>query len=166
MALLEKQLIVKKSTLAGAGRGLFTRVAIPKGRRIVEYKGEILTWSEVEKMPDERNGYVFYFTRKYVIDAWKTKKSVAHFANDARGIVRVDGVRNNAEYVTSGKHCYIKSIRPIPAGGEIFVSYGKEYWDAIRYNIRVDQRKKKGKKAAKTLPHHHVAKRQTRHREG
>ncbi|MBK8291257.1 MAG: SET domain-containing protein [Flammeovirgaceae bacterium] len=59
MALLEKKLIVKKSTLPGAGKGLFTKVSIPKGTRIVEYKGKIVTWKEVEAMADERNGYVF-----------------------------------------------------------------------------------------------------------
>jgi hypothetical protein len=103
VALLEKYLVVKKSSLPGAGKGLFTKVAIKKGTRIVEYKGQIVTWKEVEKMADDRNGYVFYFTSKYCIDAWKTKKSVAHFANDAMGIVRVPGVRNNSDYVTEKK---------------------------------------------------------------
>jgi hypothetical protein len=78
MALLEKSLIVKKSTLAGAGRGLFTKIAIAKGTRIVEYKGKKVTWKEVEKMADDRNGYVFYFNSKNCIDAWQTEKSVAH----------------------------------------------------------------------------------------
>ena len=76
MALLEKYLVVKKSTLPGAGKGLFTKVFIPKGTRVIEYKGEVLTWKEVEKMADDRNGYVFYFNSKYCIDAWKTKKSM------------------------------------------------------------------------------------------
>jgi uncharacterized protein len=74
MALLDKNLFVKKSTIPGAGKGLFTKVLIPKGTRITEYKGEVLTWKEVEQMADDRNGYVFYFNSKYCIDAWKTKK--------------------------------------------------------------------------------------------
>lgn len=156
MALLEKHLYVKKSSLPGAGRGLYTKVPIKKGTRIVEYKGEILTWKEVEKMPDYRNGYVFYFNLKYVIDAWKTKKSVAHFANDAMGIIRVPGVKNNSEYDTEGKRCYIVATRDIPARSEILVSYGAEYWRAIRSNIREEQ--KKQEKAGKSgkqinLPH-------------
>ena len=136
MALLEKALVVKRSTLPKAGRGLFTKVFIPGGTRIVEYKGKVFTWKEVEKMPDYRNGYVFYFNSRYVIDAWRTKKSVAHFANDARGFVRMPGIPNNAEYVTEGKRCYIKASRDIPAGSEIFVDYGREYWQAMRYNAR------------------------------
>jgi uncharacterized protein len=162
MALLEKKLIVKKSSLPGAGKGLFTKVFIPKGTRIVEYKGEIVTWKEVEKMADDRNGYVFFFNNKHCIDAWKTKKGVAHYANDARGIVRVEGVKNNSEYVTEKKRCYIEATRDIPAGSEILVGYGAEYWQVIRYNIKLEQknREKEGKKAKKDeLPHHRAAKR-------
>lgn len=165
MALLEKSLVVKKSTLPGAGKGLFTKVAIAKGSPIVEYKGQIVTWKEVEKMADDRNGYVFYFNSKYCIDAWKTKKSLAHFANDAMGITRVPNVRNNADYVTKKKRCYIEASKNIPAGSEILVAYGADYWRAIRYNVRLEQknREKEGKKATgKELPHHKAAKR-TRH---
>ena len=163
MALLEKYLFTKKSTLPGAGKGLFTKAFIPKGTRIVEYKGEILTWKEVEKMPDHRNGYVFYFTLKHVIDAWKTTRSVAHYANDARGISRVPEIRNNADYVTEGKRCFIEALRDLPAGTEILVDYGKEYWQVIRSNIREEQTK--ARKAGRAnvhitpLPHHKVARR-------
>jgi hypothetical protein len=48
MALLEKNLFVKKSTLPNAGKGLFTKVAIPKGTLIVEYKGKISAWKDVK----------------------------------------------------------------------------------------------------------------------
>lgn len=161
MALLEKHLVVKKSSLPGAGKGLFTKVAIKKGTRIVEYKGQIVTWKEVEKMADDRNGYVFYFTSKYCIDAWKTKKSVAHFANDAMGIVRVPGVCNNSDYVTEKKRCYIEASRDILKGSEILVGYGADYWKVIRYNIRLAQKNqlKEGKKPKTELPHQHAAKR-------
>ncbi len=162
MALLEKSLSVKKSTLPGAGRGLFTKVAIAKGTRIVEYKGKLVTWKEVEKMADDRNGYVFFFNSKNCIDAWQTKKSVAHFANDAMGIARVEGVRNNSEYVTEKRRCYIEASKDIPKGAEILVGYGAEYWQVIRYNIKLEQknRAEEGKLATgKELPHHKVNKR-------
>lgn len=163
MALLEKKMVIKKSSLPGAGKGLFTKVFIPKGTRIVEYKGQIVTWKEVEKMADDRNGYVFFFNNQHCIDAWKTKKGIAHYANDARGLVRLEGVKNNSEYVTEKKRCYIEAARDIPAGSEILVGYGGEYWQAIRYNIRLEQRtkEKEGKKASKKveLPHHKATKR-------
>ena len=98
---------------------MFTKVMIPKGTRIVEYKGEILTWKEVEKMADDRNGYVFFVNSKHVIDAWNYKKCLARYANDAMGISRHEGLRNNAEYDVEKKRCYIKAVKDIPAGSEI-----------------------------------------------
>lgn len=158
---LEKSLVVKKSTIPGAGKGLFTKLAIKKGERVIEYKGKLVTWKEVEKMADDRNGYVFHFTNKHCLDAWKTKKSVAHFANDALGITRLEGVRNNCEYVTQKKRCYIEASKDIPAKAEILVGYGADYWKVIRYNIRLAQEKqqKAGKKTTVELPHHQAAKR-------
>ncbi len=154
MALLEKHLIVKKSIIPGAGMGLFTRVDIPKGTLIVEYKGEILTWKDAEKMADDRNGYVFFVFSTHVIDAWNYKKAKARYANDARGIGRIPGVTNNSEYHVHRRRCYIKAIKNIPAGSEILVSYGNEYWQAIRDNIREEQKAaKKEKGRAPRLPH-------------
>ncbi len=166
MALLDKHLFTKKSTLPDAGKGLFTKVLIPKGTKVTEYKGEVLTWKQVEQMADYRNGYVFYFTRNYVVDAWKTKSGVAHFANDANGLTRVEGIRNNSEYDTEKKKCYIVATRDISAGSEIFVEYGAEYWQVIRYNIRLDEKiKLKAAKNGKRIevPHHHAAKRMPKH---
>jgi SET domain-containing protein len=164
MALLEKQLYIRKSTLPGAGRGLFTRKFIGKGTRIVEYIGEILTWKEVEKMADDRNGYVFYVNSKHVIDAWNYKKALARFANDAKGVTRVKGIWTNAEYIVHKKRCYITAYRDIPAGSEIFVEYGAEYWQVIRYNLRLEQKSRALKEGEKIkLLHHKVAKRQKVH---
>jgi SET domain-containing protein len=166
MALLEKKLFVKKSTLPGAGKGLFTKVFIPKGTRVIEYKGEVLTWKEVEKMADDRNGYVFYFSNKYCIDAWKTKKSIAQFANDAKGLTRVEGIKNNSEYITEKRRCFIETIKDVQAGSEILVGYGAEYWQVIRYNVKLEQenRAKEGKKKMPDeLPHHKAAKRTKLH---
>jgi SET domain-containing protein len=176
MPLLDKELIVKRSTLPGAGKGLFTTVPITKGTRITEYKGKRMTWAEAQKLPDERNGYLFYFTRNHVIDAWHTTKGIAQFANDARGLTRVEGIRNNSEYITEGKRCYIQASRNIAAGEEILVAYGAEYWQAIRYNIREelkDKQKARGKTAKDldrmvkegkaSLPHHQAAKRLAGH---
>jgi len=135
MPLLEKQLFVRRSTLKGAGKGLFTSKSIPKGAKIVEYKGTISTWKEV----DDRkglNGYIYYVNRHHVIDAWGNKHALARYANDARGIVRTEGIRNNCIYAIEGLRVYIIALKNIPAGSEILVGYGKEYWDIISENLR------------------------------
>ncbi len=48
MALFEKYLFIKKSKLPKAGKGLFTKIEIPKGKRIVEYKGKLRLWKDVK----------------------------------------------------------------------------------------------------------------------
>jgi SET domain-containing protein len=137
MALLEKQLKIKRSGLPQAGNGLFTKKAIPKGTRIVEYKGRITTWKEVQKDKGS-NAYIYFIKRDHVIDALPYKKAMARYANDARGLKRVKGITNNSEYVEDGLRVFIEAKKDIPAGAEILVDYGKEYWDVIRYNNKIN----------------------------
>lgn len=149
MALFEKNLIVKKSTLPNAGKGLFTKVFIPKRTRIVEYKGRITTWKEV-KEDDGENGYIFYIKNYHVIDALPTKKPLARYANDAKGFVRKKGLTNNAEYSVDGLKAYIESTKDIQPGSEIFVDYGPDYWKTMRENLAIDKRAaREAKKKAK-----------------
>jgi uncharacterized protein len=131
--LYDDELFIKKSTLPGSGRGLFTSKFIPKGTLITEYTGKITTWEEADH-DDGNNLYIYYVTKNHVIDASKNKKMLARFANDANGKSKIKGVTTNSIYTVEGKRVYIKSTKDIPAGSEIFVSYGKDYWDVIRKN--------------------------------
>ena len=142
MALLEKQLYVKKSTIPNSGKGLFTKKFIPKGTKIVEYKGRRTTWKEVED-EDGKNGYIFYINRNTVIDGLPWKSALARYANDARGLVKIKGLTNNCDYTVDGDRAYIESKKDIPAGGEILVDYGKDYWKVIRENIRLRTQEEK-----------------------
>jgi uncharacterized protein len=131
MPLLEKFLIIKKSRLPGAGKGLFTKVAIRKGTRIVEYKGRLQTWKEV-KDQDGHNGYLMYINRNVVINALPALKNFGRYANDALGLTRINGILNNAEYISEGNRCYIDATRNIKPNEEILVGYGREYWMLIK----------------------------------
>lgn len=133
MPFLEKQLIVKRSTLKGAGKGLFTTRDIPVGKKIVEYKGKITKWKDVDDR-NGLNGYIYYVNRNHVIDASDARDALARYANDAKGLVRTQGLSNNCTYRIEGLRVFIYSIRNIPAGSELFVGYGKEYWDIIKEN--------------------------------
>ena len=135
---------VKRSQLTGAGKGLYTTSAIKKKSKIIEYKGEIIDWKEYEKrVKEDRDGYLFFINKKRCIDAFDTPEHLARYANDAAGLSRVKGLRNNACYEISGDQCFIVATRDIDAGEEILVSYTKEYWDCIRYNIKNDLYKTK-----------------------
>ena len=174
MALLEKQLYVKKSTIPNSGNGLFTKKFIPKGTPIVEYKGRRSTWKEV-KDEDGKNGYIFYINRNNVIDALPYKKALARYANDARGLVKIKGLYNNSDYIVDGSKAYIESKKDIPAGAEIFVDYGKDYWKVIKENIKLwkeeakeakrngSQVKSASKSGRKTSKRHKTAKRMDTH---
>jgi len=133
MALQEKNLVIKKSTLPGAGKGLFTKKTIPKGTRIVEYKGKVTTWKEVDHL-DGLNAYIFYINRNHVIDGSKHKKAFARFANDAKGSKKGSGLINNCKYVVDGSKVFLESKKEILPDEEILAGYGKEYWDTIRVN--------------------------------
>lgn len=145
MALLEKHLYVRKSKLPNAGKGLFTKVFIPKGKKIVEYKGHRTVWSAV-KDDDGKNGYIFYINKNTVIDALPDKKALGRYANDARGLVRVEDIRNNSEYIVEGKRCFIVARKDIQPKSEIFVGYGADYWNIIKHNWSVGKKKSKKKK--------------------
>ena len=142
MALLEKQLFVKTSTIPNSGKGLFTKKFIAKGTRIVEYKGKISKWKDV-KDEDGKNGYIFFVNRNHVINALPVKSALARYANDARGLSKIKGLTNNCDYVSEGTKAYIESKKDIPAGAEIFVDYGKDYWKVIRENMKLWAREKR-----------------------
>jgi hypothetical protein len=141
MALLEKHLEVKESNIPGAGSGLFTREFIAKGTRIVEYKGKIRTWKEVQY--DDANLYIFYVNRNHVIDGGNYKRSIARYINDAKGLTKIKGLTNNAEFVRDGLRIFVDATKDIPAGAEIFVGYGKKYWEVIRKNLKLDTKQSK-----------------------
>lgn len=135
MPFLESQLFVQESTIPGAGQGLFTKVFIPKGTRIIQYTGKVSNWEDADHQ-DGLNAYIYFMSEDHVIDASKRKKSLGRYANDARGMKKIKGLLNNSVYVEEGKKVYVDSAKDIQAGGEILVGYGKEYWDVLKENYK------------------------------
>jgi hypothetical protein len=139
MAFLSNHLYVRKSSIPAGGRGLFTRKMIRKGSRIIEYKGKVTSWKEVNHRGGS-NGYIYFINRKHVVDAFTYPKALGRYANDARGMQRKKGLKNNAAYENVGLKVYIDAVEDIPAGAEILVGYGKEYWDSIRNNQNISKK--------------------------
>jgi len=130
-------LIIKKSKLPGAGKGLYTTRAIRKDNKIIEYRGEIIGYKEYRRRARrEEDQYLFYLRRELCIDALHTPQYKARYANDAAGITRVKGLRNNSDYVIFGDKCFIVATRDINPGEEIFVDYTKPYWDCMKRRIK------------------------------
>lgn len=142
MAFMEKNLLVKKSTIPGAGKGLFTKKFIPKGSRIAEYKGKISTWKDVDHH-DGLNAYIYYINRYHVIDSSKHKKNLARYANDAKGSLNGVKLMNNCQYVIEECRVFLESKKDILPKSELLAGYGKEYWDILRFNKSQAALKKK-----------------------
>lgn len=111
-------LVIKRTA---AGLGLFTRRAIPRNRRVVEYTGPILTSGEV----GERAGkYFFQLDAGRSIDG-SSRENTARYINHS--------CRPNARGYTTGSRIWIWSLRGIKAGEQITIDYGESYFnDHIR----------------------------------
>lgn len=137
-------LIVKKSKLPGCGKGLFTTKAISKDNKIIEYRGEIIGYNEYRRRArNEQDQYLFFVRRDVSIDAMHTLQYKARYANDAAGITRVKGIRNNSEYIIFGDKCFIVASRDIKAGEEIYVDYTTHYWKYMKKRIRNKKKEEK-----------------------
>ena len=126
-------LYLKKSLIPGAGKGLFVKNDFKKGEIVCEYEGEIVPWSVCEKRAEEgHEGYAFFINKNRCIDAYYTKDAIGRYANDAKGIGRIEGLRNNAQYEIKTrqgeKRVFIVATRTIKANDEVLVDYGKDYW--------------------------------------
>ena len=117
---------VAPSTIKEAGHGLFTLTARAKGDHLVDYFGESLSAAEVEaRYPRKDVGvYCLRISQSLFIDA-ALSRGVGASANASR-----HGVKPNARFVVNPRtgSARLEASRQIQAGGEIFVSYGSEYW--------------------------------------
>ena len=129
---------VDESSIPDAGLGLFSLVARPKGFHLVDYLGEVVSKSQIEKRYP-----------KNTLGAYSLKLSSSLFIDSAlsRGVGACanapgKGIRPNVCFIThaGSKSARLEVVRPINAGEEIFVSYGRGYWrkeDAPHFTVDV-----------------------------
>ena len=108
-----------------------------------------MTWKDAQKRYRKKINtarYIFYVSKKHVVDAQRTPQALARYANDAEGKFKKKKLKNNSEYeVIKGKP-YIVATKNIKAGEEIFVDYQREYWEALEEEEREEAEKKQKKK--------------------
>ena len=100
------------------GLGLFTLEPIPKGKRIIEYTGPLVSNEYVENRPNGK--YFFGVNSKWSIDG-TPRSNTARYINHS--------CRPNSEAIISGRRVWIWSKRAIKAGEELSYDYGKDYFD-------------------------------------
>jgi uncharacterized protein len=129
---------VKESQLPASGQGLWADRDFRRGDVIVKYDGDRVTWKECVRRNENQEGYggyYLYINSRKCIDAQHTLWARGRYANDAAGLNRVNGLRNNAKYEVVKGEAFIVATRNINAGEEIFVSYGKSYWNTMKKEL-------------------------------
>jgi len=127
----EKNLEVKKSKIKGSGKGLFTKVHIKKGKLINQFTGKLIKNEKVEELNNNNKLlYLIEWDEKHTLNV-ENSNCLAKYANDAEGIKKTKGFSNNSEICFEKNKLFLRAIKDIEAGEEIYVSYGKEYWDNI-----------------------------------
>ncbi len=122
----EEAFDVRRSTIRGAGMGLFARERILPGDTIGYYTGRVLTDEEANRRPYVDSKYLVWVCRDHWIWGEGRGSGYTRFINH-------DDRKPNAELITSTrwKTARIAAVRPIRPGEEIFFDYGEEYWEVI-----------------------------------
>jgi SET domain-containing protein len=114
-----RKIVVRNSPIHG--RGVYAARAIRSGERIIEYKGEVISWKEADRRPpsdpnDPHHTFLFSLSDgKRVIDA-----SVG--GNHARWINHSCAPNCETEETDSGR-VYIEALRDIRRGQELNYDY-------------------------------------------
>lgn len=104
-----------KAKKSSAGLGLFAMEAIPEGKKILEYIGDVHDADNTLN-----NKYIFNVSKNMDIDG-SPRFNTARYINHA--------CDPNAESWTYKGHVWIKSVRDIKEGEEITYNYGDEYFE-------------------------------------
>ena len=102
------------------GKGVFALRAIAAGQRILEYRGQIITWDEaLKRHPHDpaqpEHTFYFHVDADCVIDA-------LYGGNAARWINHA--CAPNCESEVRGQRVFIRALRDIAAGEELNYDYG------------------------------------------
>jgi SET domain-containing protein len=94
---------------------------IPKGVRIFEYTGKIITNVEADAMPGKPR-YLYDLSKTHTLDG-SPRANIGRYANHS--------CKPNGVIYVYGGRIFVKSLRKIQPGEEITYDYGKEYFDAF-----------------------------------
>jgi SET domain-containing protein len=123
-------LLIRRGRSAIHGRGVYARVAIPEGRKIVEYTGERITKAESKRREAARekrhrrgldgSTYIFDLNRRYDLDG-RRGGNISRFINHS--------CEPNCRAEQDRGRIWIIAKRDIAAGEEITYDYGYSFDD-------------------------------------
>jgi len=102
------------------GKGVFALQDLAEGEALIEYAGEVITWPEaLRRHPHDpanpNHTFYFHIDEKHVIDG-------KHGGNSSRWINH--SCQPNCEAEDDEGRIFIKALRNINAGEELFFDYG------------------------------------------
>jgi hypothetical protein len=122
---------IKKSSIDGAGLGLFARKEFAKGATIAQYTGDLIR-TELGDDPEgfEGSQYVLELSRQVAIDAARTNTADGRMMNDPGGT----GLGPNVKFSCNQRTKTAKMVakKTIHVGDEFLVSYGRGFWSRVR----------------------------------
>ncbi|UPT66342.1 MAG: SET domain-containing protein [Sphingobacteriales bacterium JAD_PAG50586_3] len=118
------------------GRGLFTNKAIKKGERVCTYMGEYIDNDEALRRCDAGiDQYLVETVNDGILDSMPIFCH-AMYANDAAGLIRKEGIRNNCKIEIEDGGPRMVATRNIKPGDEILVGYGRVYWANVKRRLK------------------------------
>lgn len=114
----KRRLQVRRSGVHG--KGVYALQDLAEGETLIEYVGEVITWKEaLRRHPhdpkDPNHTFYFHIDDKHVIDG-------KHGGNSARWINH--SCKPNCEADDEDGRIFVKALRNIKAGEEVFYDYG------------------------------------------
>jgi SET domain-containing protein len=159
---------VKQSSIPESGNGLFATRDFNEGEIITTYDGETIDFKTAGELRKQgKASHIRTLVRMSIcVDGFKDpadahRKGGGSFCNDANYSGDTAGVskyQNNAKFSVENSAkdpreiCYIRALKDIKSGEEIFVSYGRDYWKDFKgedSSTRVARTQTKGTEKSK-----------------
>lgn len=128
----DNSLEIKSSEIPGAGVGVFTQKYIEKDSIITEFTGEKISHTiGLSRIILKTSHSILYLNKKYCVDSKKDECCIATYINDAKGFIKISGLRNNVSLVIAKGRLLVVAKRNIKAGEELYMNYGINYWRTV-----------------------------------
>lgn len=114
------------SGIKNAGLGVYLTIPVAKNQIITEYTGQRMSRQEAmqKRMIGEDTHMVGVDFDEVIDGIYMQDGLCAAFVNDAIN----SKFANNTTFYRKGNRVFLKAKDAIPAGSELFVSYGMMYW--------------------------------------
>lgn len=108
----------------GKGKGLFARVSIPQGTRIVRYQGQLIDKVESQRRRDQGNVYIFHLDFQRSLDGSQAD-NLARFINHS--------CSPNCRIEVQGDAIWVVADRDLEPAEELSFNYGFDASDFRRF---------------------------------